>query len=339
MDAPESILVIRRDNIGDLVCTTPLLSALRAHFAKARIEVFANSYNAPVLKGNPDVDQVHVYSKLKHLGGNGGTIGALGARISMLWELRRRRMDLVIVASGDQDKRAARLASLLGARRVVCSEHAVPGQHEVERTFTAARQLDIQGPIPNLRIVPDAASVRGVRLEFERAHHYPACEVVGLHISARRTTQRWPAEHFAKLAIALHERRRAAVLLFWSPGGGDNAQHPGDDEKARQIQELTTGAARLLPWPTARLPELVGGLAACDAVICSDGGAMHLAAGLGKPIACFFGDSPVARWRPWGVPHIVLQAPSHRVEDVSVESAIAAVETVLQGRAVSADKV
>ena len=29
------ILVIRRDNIGDLVCTTPLISALRRRFPEA----------------------------------------------------------------------------------------------------------------------------------------------------------------------------------------------------------------------------------------------------------------------------------------------------------------
>ena len=85
-----------------------------------------------------------------------------------------------------------------------------------------------------------------------------------------------------------------------------------------------------LPYPTLSLPDLIGALSLCDAVVCSDGGAMHLAAGLGKPIACFFGDSPVARWRPWGVPHVVLQSESQRVEDVPVEAAINAASTLLQ---------
>ena len=37
------ILVIRRDNIGDLVCTTPLLRALRAQLPAARIVVLDRS--------------------------------------------------------------------------------------------------------------------------------------------------------------------------------------------------------------------------------------------------------------------------------------------------------
>ncbi len=331
MREPEDILVIRRDNIGDLVCTTPLLSALRTHFPEARIEVLANSYNAPVLEGNPDVDHVHVYSKLKHLGSDGGTFGALGARVSMLWQLRRRRIGLVIVAAGEQDTRARRLAGLLGARRVICAGDAAPGQHEVERTFSAARLIGIRGPIPSLRVVPDAGVRHRVRQAIDRAHPSRAGAVVGLHISARRPMQRWPAENFAELAIALHETHHATLLLFWSPGARTHPQHPGDDDKARAVQEFAAGRARIVPWPTAGLHELIGGLAECDAVICSDGGAMHIAAALGKPIACLFGDSDVARWRPWGVRHIVLAAATRSVAEISVREAIAAASTLLAG--------
>ena len=75
--------------------------------------------------------------------------------------------------------------------------------------------------------------------------------------------------------------------------------------------------------PTQQLEELISGLSLCDSVICSDGGAMHLAAGLGKPILCFFGKSDSARWHPWGVPHLVLQKPSLNVADISVAEALA----------------
>ena len=56
---------------------------------------------------------------------------------------------------------------------------------------------------------------------------------------------------------------------------------------------------------------------------------MHIAAGLGKPIACFFGDSDVARWRPWGVPHMVIKAESGRVEDIELEEVVDATGRLL----------
>ena len=60
------ILVIRRDNIGDLLCATPLIHALRARFPHAALDVLANAYNAPILDGHPDIDRVVRYAKAKH---------------------------------------------------------------------------------------------------------------------------------------------------------------------------------------------------------------------------------------------------------------------------------
>ena len=62
----DSFLVIRRDNIGDLVCTLPLIVALRKRHPKARIEALVNSYNRDVLQGHPALDAVHAYTKGKH---------------------------------------------------------------------------------------------------------------------------------------------------------------------------------------------------------------------------------------------------------------------------------
>ena len=333
MIEPKGILVIRRDNIGDLVCTTPLLATLRTRFPEARLGVLANSYNAPVLAGNPDVDDIYAYSKLKHIGAQGGALAALGHRLSMLWALRRRRLDLVIVAAGIKDERGAGLAKLLHPHEIIHSDIPTQGQHEVARTFSAARQLGISSPIPPVRVIADQANVALARQRITRdSPPAPPCMLVGLHISARRAAQRWPAEKFADFAIALQEGLGAATMLFWSPGDTNDAKHPGDDRKAKVIQDLVAGKARLSPWRTSELGALMGGLETCDAVVCSDGGAMHIAAGLGKRIVCFFGDSDVARWRPWGVPHRVLQATSGRVEDIETNEVLDATAQLL-GRA------
>ena len=59
-------LVVRRDNIGDLVLTTPLIRGLRKHHPDAWIGALVNSYNAPVLQGNADLDAIYAYDKAKH---------------------------------------------------------------------------------------------------------------------------------------------------------------------------------------------------------------------------------------------------------------------------------
>lgn len=122
-------------------------------------------------------------------------------------------------------------------------------------------------------------------------------------------------------------------MLLWSPGSSTNPRHPGDDEKAAQVMNLVGGAAPFVAYRTERLEDLIGALAACDVVICPDGGAMHVAAGLGKPVVALFGDSGVERWRPWGVPQRVLQAPSRNVVDIPVAEVIAALASLRPGAA------
>jgi len=59
-------------------------------------------------------------------------------------------------------------------------------------------------------------------------------------------------------------------------------------------------------------------------MICSDGGAMHSAAALNKPIVYFFGGTFLPEWHPLGVPYIALQKSSRSVADITVEETLAA---------------
>ncbi len=336
MDNVTSILVIRRDNIGDLVCTTPLFSALRTTYRNAWIGVLANTYNAPVLEGNADLNEVYAYKKSKHAKHGGGALQSLTSRITQLVELRAKKLDIVVVASGAEDKRAARVARLLAPKHIVLSSTAAVGQHEVERTFTAARKLGIKDAIPPVHVTSRAGARERVGKAFETAGLGSFRHIIAMHISARRLSQRWPAEHFAQLAIELFARHGAATVLFWSPGPDNHPQHPGDDRKANDVIDRVAGKAPLIQWSTADLGDLIDGLAGCDVVVCSDGGAMHVAAGLGKPIVCLFGDSPIERWRPWGVPHVLLRPETGKVEDVLLETVLGAVAPFFEGHGLAA---
>ena len=52
------ILVVRTDRVGDVLLTTPVSTALREAFPKAKITWLVSPYTAPLLEHNPDVDQV-----------------------------------------------------------------------------------------------------------------------------------------------------------------------------------------------------------------------------------------------------------------------------------------
>ena len=314
------VLVVRRDNIGDLVCTTPLFTALRSRFPEAWIGALVNSYNAPVLHGNPDVSAIFAYRKLKHREAGETVLSNVWTRYRLVAALRRMKLDYVILAGNAA--RASGLARALGAKSVVGlaapGTPAAPaqGSHEVEITFRLARALGITGPPPAPTVIADDAAVARLRRDLG-TRLAGAGRLIGIHISARKPSQRWPIERFAEVIRAVTRPAGAGVLLFWSPGPETDARHPGDDEKARSLA-LELRSLPLLPVPTLSLSELVAGLSLCDKVLCSDGGAMHLAAALAKPIVCLFGQSDAARWHPWGVPQALLQPASRDVRDIGV---------------------
>ena len=335
------ILVIRRDNIGDLVCTTPLIAALRAKFPEAFLAALVNSYNRDALSGNPRLDAVFAYTKAKHREAGESLLGAYFNRIRVFFALRRLHFDYAILATPHYQPHALRFARAAGVAKVIGftdseGQHGIDipvpygdggTLHEAEDVFRLGAPLGISGVTPSLEVFADAGALERVRQALGSAA-MKGGRLIAVHISARKPSQRWPAERFAAAMRDLHARHAARFVLLWAPGSERNPQHPGDDEKAAAVMKLSEGLS-VLPWPTAKLADLVAALSLSDAVLCADGGAMHLAAGLGRPIICLFGDSQPSRWRPWGVPHVVLQPESRNVGDVGVAEVVAALETML----------
>jgi heptosyltransferase III len=315
IDAPGTphtprILIIRRDNIGDLACTTPLLEALRARLPSAWLGALVTTYNAEVLAGNPALDEVFVYEKMKHR--TSGIFMHMKNRLGQMSQLRQRRLDCVLVpAPAPQSLKVAR--SLRPGQVIAAPLRFPAGLHEVERTFGLGRTLGVTGTPGPMRIFPDAAKV------LELNERIGAGPFTAIHISARRPAQRWPLERYAALAAQLSKQGR--VMLLWAPGSNDNPGHPGDDEAAQHVLAMAKSPS-VVGVATPDLKTLIAALSLADRVICPDGGAMHLAAALGKPVVALFGDSPVERWRPWGVPYRVVRPESRDLAGLAVGAVV-----------------
>jgi ADP-heptose:LPS heptosyltransferase len=337
------ILLIRRDNIGDLVCTTPLIAALRKSFPQAQFTALTNSYILPVLENNPDLDALLAYTKFKHRPPEQGFIDWLwNDRMKTVMAIRQGRFDLAVLAAPVFQPAAARFARLSRAPHVLgVTPDGIPGHgidlvasvpatamHEVERVFALGAGLGIDGVPPPLRMQPAPAAVEEARQHL-RVTAADTLPLVAVHLSARGPTRQWPAANFVSLMRALNESRPSRFALFWSPGRADNPIYPGDDAKAAEVLKALPQFP-IVALRTSGLSELIAGLAVCDALICVDGGVMHLAAALGRPMVCLFGDTDGARWHPWGVRHEIVQAASRDVIDVGVDEVAAAYRRVTQ---------
>lgn len=317
-----NILVIRRDNIGDLLCTTPLFSALRRHYPQARISVLANSYNAPILNRNPDLDQVYAYTKAKH--SSGSKLAAWWQEWRLFRQLKQARFDLIIHANPTAHKRTAKLVNYLkagdalgvdggeGVYNLALRADQIQGTHHVEQVCSLLQALGINDTPGPLTLVA------------AQAYQTNTPAVVAIHLSSRKPDNRWPEAHYVELIRQLLELG-LQVKLFWAPGSQDDPLHPGDDELAARIaHQFEQGVTAV---STKTLDELVNALNQCDLAICPDGGTMHIAAALQKPMVALFGCTDAHAWGPWGTRSFILDDCTHAA-DLSVAQVIDALNTL-----------
>ena len=209
------ILVVRRDNIGDLLCTTPLLHGLRKKFPTAHLSVLASNYNVAVLERNPDIDEVFVFLKRHQKVSGQHFFSLLWKRWKLVRVLRKRHFDYILLANGGwRYARQLRGKRMIGFHERHQPDHRQPdvivpmendgrNEHEVSKMKQLGMALGITESSGPTFIFPDPARVayeveRLVALGWNRKKL-----TIALHISSRQPGQRWREESFVALAKKL----------------------------------------------------------------------------------------------------------------------------------------
>lgn len=285
------ILLIQLKRAGDLLVTTPVIAALRAHRPGAELYVLTQSPFAPLLEGDPAVTRVIRYDSRDLVG--------------TLRRLREVRADLILDFQSSPRSVIAGLAS--GVRRRAGYRvpfwgrfftHTVPrprgATSVVEGKFSLVES--VLGPIPSRpdrRIVLSEAE--HVRAQAMMPPVAPGSRVVGLIPTHRQPSRRWRAEGFKALAQALCDDG-CTVWWFWGPG------------EEQDVRALAQAVPASLVIPPTGFRDMAALLARCAVVITNDSGPMHLAVCAGAPTVTLYGPTDPANWNPGGPRHRIVQA-------------------------------
>ena len=311
------VLVLKRDKLGDLLLTTPMLARLKSALPGVETHLLANDYNAWVVAGNPHVDRVWIYRRVRHAGRV-----SVAAAWDWLWQtraLRRERFDWIIVANGDESPRAIRRGlALRGGRTVArCADSArYPGlsdalppdraSHEVERLLGLLAPLGVDaGPATTYPayILPAASQHFARGWLAERG--LGARQYVVLGLGARRAKKQPSTAQVLAWSAEFKKRWSLDTVFMWTPGKPDDALYPGDDDVAQPVLDAIAGksAPYLHPFrgPIAEALGLVWG---ARTSLFPDSGLMHFAAASPGGVLGFFAEADVspapAQWAPRG---------------------------------------
>lgn len=333
-NASPNILVIRLGLLGDMMCTTPMLEAIKKHFPAGRLCLLSNEYNRPVVTRNPFVDRLYTYIHTKERQRNPrqGLLASLIDAWRLKHDLKNEHFGWVIICNAGFNKASVRIAQKLRPAKIISATRedgsydyhvdypihgllSEPIRHEVIRTFDLLAPLGMnQAELPkHLTLTPDPQ----ILADFQRQFAPPAGQlIVAVHISARDRQREWPIENFAALMHAVEKNLPNA--RFWI------IHAPNDNNRANQLKPMIEGIQHQFMVPT-NTEQLIATLALSTVVVCQEGGILHLAAGLQKPVVGLFENTPekVGAWFPWGVPHVsVKPGPGEPIAVIKTQSVI-----------------
>ncbi len=306
------ICVYRIGAIGDLVCATPALFAIRRAYPDAHLTLlttpgsYRGSRHADELLGRADwIDEILTYQL--------DEIGSIRDRFTFARKLRAQKFDLWFDLTLDRAGFARMLrdmifARLLGVRwafgwRLEHLGFAAKAEaevkvfpDEVERLAEVLRDCGIETDItsfpPFVDEPPDNAMC-DLLIEL-RVDEQP---MVAIAPGARRSCNLWPVDRFEAVARCLTASGAKVVLI----GSAD------DHSICEQIV-ARAGAQAINLAGKLSLTETCALLRRCDLLICVDSGPQHLAAAMGTGcVALFSQRNPRRRWYPHGNQHRVLE--------------------------------
>ncbi|BCX80012.1 glycosyltransferase family 9 protein [Campylobacter sp. 19-13652] len=299
------ILLIRNDNIGDLICSTPAIEALRKANPNAQIDIVVNSLNAPVMHKNPFVNNVLVYTKSKHVKGIFKKTLALFNKLKLLIKIRKEKYDAAVILRSGFSRHAGLWARAAGAKLCIGIKNSpspvnhqieiVKNIHERDICYALLAPLGAKDGGENSLLIPQN--------ESDKFKDY-----VFFHAGSRLEKDQLSLEKAAAIAKGLAAEFKLIITAESAEFG-------------KQVARL--GGGEFLA--TKSLFELASYLNSARGFVVLDGGLMHAGAALRGgmlPLIVILGLANQIRWKPLGKNMQVLQPDSHVANDVSVDDVL-----------------
>jgi len=316
---PPALFVMRSGALGDFILTLPALHALRRKYPDHRLVLAARADVLPLAQGLIADDVIAFDSAwltplfvtecpLKGMRALTDTLqNMLGdVDLAVLWLPDRTAR---IVANSLRRMSVARLIAASPELRSTTQRHASDHLLDTLAPIGIASPLS---PIPSLSASSSlllAPHIQTLADEFWHTHSLAGRRVMALHIGSGGKHKCWPSENFLKLARRMSSCEHTHVIVISGPAEA-GFQSP--------IAHIQSTRFTLLASPP--LTHLASILARCALYVGNDSGVTHLSAALGTPTVALFGPTDSQLWGPRGAHVTIIQSPTARMEDLSVES-------------------
>lgn len=294
-NAINKILVIQLFGLGDLICSIPLLGAVKKEFPNSKISLLIDAKLRQAAGLMDCQDEIIGYKK-----------GIL-YKISLIPRIKSHKFDMVLILNplwqgtwiaylSQAKYRIGYLRDDEGVQNIEELRHFLthPLLPQNESMHDAARYLEIGKPLgieiedsaPKLNI-PEQAMKWADKFLLDNGIK-PDDFILGINPHAAQNDKCWDAKRFAQVADTLIENYHAQVVIFGSSLSDDMRRMESINSSLRNKVISAVGMTDV--------PRLAALVRKCDCILTNDSGPMHLAAALGLNIVALFGPSDVNKF-------------------------------------------
>lgn len=306
------VLVVRLDNIGDVVLLGPALRALRSAVPSADITLLVSPAGSQVAPMLPWVDRVIVHRAVWQDAGNAPLPLDPAREVQFIERLKKEAFDAAFIfTSFSQSPWPPACAAYLAGVPIRAGQskdfggslltHSVKplddAVHQAERNLHLLEACGI--PVADrslqLRVPPDAwlSAVRRLGSFGITGRSRFLLLAPGASCPARR----YPADRFAQVASLLLKRTRLPIVVVG---------HPREADEFEPITRLDRKRVFSLVGRIS-VPELAAVIRRSTLVIANDSGPMHIADAFRRPMVILFsGTEHETQWAPRSSPAAVL---------------------------------
>jgi len=301
----KNILIINPFGIGDVLFSTPLVSAIKKAYSGSHIAYICNLKVKDILNTNPDINEVFVFERDEYRNlWKESKIAAIKKFLGFWAGIKKRKFDIAFDLSlgkeyaffcwraGIKDRRGFNYKS-----RGRFLNHKLPfdgfNDKPVAEYYLDLLTKDViaRSPLPVIaRPKAEAISTVLVTTSEDKAYIDTFLTQSGIKKEdiligiapgggmsfgqKNQDRRRWGVEKFAELA----DKINAKIVLIWGPG---------EEKLVREIASLMKQKPLIAP-PT-KIREMAELCKRCKLVICSEGGPLHIANSQGVKTISIFG--------------------------------------------------
>ena len=292
----ERILVVRLDQIGDLVCSIPTFPILKKRYPNAKIYVLTGREGKAVFSQNPYVDEIIVFHSNWF---TRSTMSHPFEGVGLIFYLRKKAFDLGFDLRGDL--RNILMMTLAGVRyrigygiagggallHEMCTYDANLHQAELNVRLVTDREVEKTQLRPEIYLTDEEKSEADRLLKDHGIGN--RLHLIAVHPEAGYPSKEWEDERFNTLTRELLTDPRNVVILL------------GISKKAREIANNFLGVNRVVNLVgTLTLRKMIAVLSCCHLFIGNDSGPSHIAQALGIPLVVIAsGTNEYGKWGVW----------------------------------------